>query len=316
MAINIKYRSIKAFLLTVETRSFTRAAERLGVTQPSFTSLIKDLEAILGLKLFERTTRSIDLTSAGEEFAIRVERPILDLEEAYASMADLASVRRGAVVFGALPSVALSLIPETISRLGLGYPSIEIRLIEAHNEQLLSMLRTNQIEFALAAFDKSGPEFHFVPLVHDQFCAVFTPGHSISATEPLGWRDLWSENLILLSRGSSARMQFERAQGNYHEAPGIRYDVTHMGTAVQLARQRLGVALLPRLALHELRLDGLKSREISDNGAQRTIGIVRRRDRHIAPAARILCDELAIVAARRAAHFGWTDPEPTKRPML
>ena len=91
MIFNIKYRSLKAFLLAVETGSFTHAADQLGVTQPSFTALIQDLEKILDLKLFERTTRSISLTAAGQDLHDRVARPIADLEEAYRSMSDLSS---------------------------------------------------------------------------------------------------------------------------------------------------------------------------------------------------------------------------------
>ncbi len=83
MTIKIKYRPLKAFLLAVEAHSFTRAAQRLGVTQPSFTALICDLEDSLELQLFERTTRRIALTNAGQDFHDRILRPVTDLEEAY-----------------------------------------------------------------------------------------------------------------------------------------------------------------------------------------------------------------------------------------
>src|SRR3546814_20768650 len=95
MARNIKYRSGNAFLHAVETGSFTLGANRLRVTHPSFTALIQDLEHVLDLKLFERSTRAIALTSAGTELRDRIQRPIADLEEAYRSMEDLAAVRRG-----------------------------------------------------------------------------------------------------------------------------------------------------------------------------------------------------------------------------
>ncbi len=170
MAINIKYRSLKALLLAAETGSFTHAADRLGVTQPSFTSLIQDLEVILDVRLFERTTRSIGLTAAGEEFLARIQRPVTDLEEAYRSMLDLAAVKRGAIVLGALPSTALTLIPATLGALQHKYPGLQIRVVEAHNDDLLAMLRTNQIEFALATLLGAAPDLDFQPLVADSFC--------------------------------------------------------------------------------------------------------------------------------------------------
>lgn len=296
MAINIKYRSLKALLLAAETGSFTHAADRLGVTQPSFTSLIQDLEVILDVRLFERTTRSIGLTAAGEEFLARIQRPVTDLEEAYRSMLDLAAVKRGAIVLGALPSTALTLIPATLGALQHKYPGLQIRVVEAHNDDLLAMLRTNQIEFALATLLGAAPDLDFQPLVADSFVAVYKPGHPVADMESLHWDELVPFDLILLSQGSSARAQFDRAVANSPTPVGLRYDVTHMATAVQLVRQGLGVALLPRLALPALYLQDLPCRPIDDDTAQRTIGILQRRDRHPSPAAQAFWKELEKVA--------------------
>jgi len=170
--MNIKYRPLKAFLLAVETKSFTVAASRLAVTQPSFTSLIQDLESVLGLRLFERTTRSIALTAAGQELVERVQRPIADLEEAYRNMQDLSAARRGAIVLGALPSTSLTLVPPALEALHRTHPALQVRVVEAHNAELISMLRTNQIEFALATLLDDSADFAFEPLIADAFCAV------------------------------------------------------------------------------------------------------------------------------------------------
>src|SRR5690606_15962598 len=101
----------------------------------------------------------------------------------------------------------------------------------------------------------------------------------------LHWQDLVSQDLILLSQGSSARMQFDRAVAQDPGAQGLRYDVTHMTTAIQLVRQNLGIAILPRLALPALSLNGLAYRSVADASAHRTIGIIYRRDRHLSPAS-------------------------------
>src|SRR5690606_22858461 len=89
---------------------------------------------------------------------------------------------------------------------------------------------------------------------------------------------------ILLSQGSSARMQFELSVQHDDQA-GLRYDVTHMTTAIQLVRQNLGVAILPRLALAALPLDGLAYQAVADASARRSIGVIYRNDRHLSPAA-------------------------------
>ena len=279
MAMNIKYRPLKAFLLAVDTGSFTHAASQLGVTQPSFTALIQDLEDVLGLRLFERTTRSISLTSAGQDFYARAQRPIADLEEAYRSLADLAAVRRGNVTLGALPSTALALLPVAVGALRQLHPALKVRVVEAHNDELVAMLRTNQIEFAVGA------------LAEDCFCAIYPEGHRLDRKRgPLHWRDVLRYDLILLSQGSNARQQFDRAVREETGAPAtaLRYDVTNMGTAAGMVRQGLGVSVLPRLALPELNLAGLRAAPLCDASARRAIGLLHRRDRSLSPAAQAL----------------------------
>ncbi|VFR46914.1 Transcriptional regulator, LysR family [plant metagenome] len=292
MALNIKYRPLKAFLLAVQTKSFTHAASLLGVTQPSFTALIADLESVLEVKLFERTTRQISLTAAGVEFRDRIERPMADLEEAYRSMQDLASVRRGAVVIGALPSTSLTLVPPALGALRQQHPKLQIRVVEAHNDELIAMLRTNQIEFALATLLSDAPDLKFSPLVADAFFAVYPSRHAVGQLRSLHWEDLTPLDLVLLAQGSSARHQFDRAVISDKAATGLRYDVTHMTTAVRLVSQGLGVAVLPRLALPSLGLGSLRSRPIEDESARRTIGVLHRQDRLLSPAAQALVDTL------------------------
>lgn len=300
--MNIKYRPLKAFLLAVETKSFTLAASRLAVTQPSFTSLIQDLESVLGLRLFERTTRSISLTVAGQELLDRIQRPIADLEEAYRNMQDLSEARRGAIVMGALPSISLTLVPPALEALHRTHPALQVRVVEAHNDELLSMLRTNQIEFALATLLSASADLEFEPLIADAFCAVHQPGHPTESLARLTWRDLVPHDLVLLSQGSSARAQFERALNDTSSgAAGLRYDVTHMTTATQLVRRGMGLTLLPRLALSALDMTRLKSRPLDSESARRMLGVAWRKDRHLSPGAVLAIERLRIAAAAAEA---------------
>lgn len=296
MAINIKYRPLKAFLLAVECGSFTHAADRLGVTQPSFTALIQDLEEVLGVRLFERSTRSISLTEAGKEFFLRVQRPMTDLEEGYRSVLDLAAARRGSIVMGALPSTSLTLIPPTLAALRATHPTLRVRVVEAHNDELIAMLRTNQIEFALATMLEPVADLAFQPLLDDAFLVVVPQSHPLAARSALYWRDLLPHDLILLSQGSSMRQQFDRTtQGEAGAAASSHYDVTHMTTAVGMVRQGLGITVLPRLALPELNLKGMVSKPLKDASAARTIGLLHRRDRNLSPAAQVFLAKLGSV---------------------
>lgn len=293
--MNIKYRPVKAFLLAVDSGSFTHAAGLLGVTQPSFTALIQDLEHTLGVRLFERSTRSLALTAAGRDFLARVQRPLADIEEAYRSVLDLAAARKGTVVLGTLPSAAFALVAPALKALRTKHPQLHARVVEAHNDELLMLLRTNQVECALATLLSPASDLVSRPVIEDCFCAVFPTGHSLQAVDRLTWDELSGHELILLSRGSSARSQFDRAlleRNPSAQLPQPRYDVTHIITAAAMARRGLGVAVLPRLALPELKMTGLKARLIGSPGARRTIGLVHRRDRLLTPASQRFIEEM------------------------
>jgi DNA-binding transcriptional LysR family regulator len=172
--------------------------------------------------------------------------------------------------------------------------------VEAHNDELISMVRTNQIEFALATMLEPAADLTFRPLIADSFCAVFPAGHELAARPNLHWRDLVPYDLILLSQGSSARTQFDLAVLTEAAAPAAssRYDVTHMTTAAGLVRQGLGITLLPRLALPELNLSGLLSKPLDDASAHRTIGLLQRHDRSLSPAAQAFAAQLDKVAGQ------------------
>jgi DNA-binding transcriptional LysR family regulator len=292
MALNIKYRSLKAFLLAAEVGSFTIGANILGITQPSFSALIQNLEDDLNLKLFERHTRSIALTSVGMELRDRILRPITDLEEAYRNMTDLAAVRRGMVVVGALPSTSLTLVPPTLNTLGATHPALEVRVIEAYNDQLVEMLRTNQVEFAIASQTDEAPELAFELLTDDTFCVVYPPGNTIDSLDKVLWNDLVQQKLILLGRGSSIRRQFDRAIHLEAMPAVLHYDVTHMTTAVILVKQGLGITILPHLPLRALPIHGLRYKLIDEDTARRRIGVLYRRDRHLSPGSRIFIESL------------------------
>lgn len=277
MIYNIKYRPLKAFLLATETSSFTEAANLLGVTQPSFSALIRDLEDTLGIALFERTTRRVSLTAEGVLFCGLIKQSIDDLEQAYRNMLDLSANHRNSLVIGALPSTALTVLPSVLGALRKTQPALRIRVVEAHHDDLMTMVRTSQVEFALSALLEEVDEMETIPLLDDVFCVVYPPEHPISKQDSLYLEDLVPYDLILLSKGSSARNLYEKAVAEVTTRAGLRVDTTHMGTAIRFVHQGMGVAVLPRLALQSLNLNGLIYKPLADPVAHRKIGLVHQK---------------------------------------
>ena len=121
-------RHIRAFLALARAGSFTRAAAELHMAQPTLTVQIQQLEAAVGVKLFDRNKRHVALTQAGRDLLVPLERILIDVEAIAASTEELLEHRRGLVTVAALPSVAAGLLPRAIKKLSESYPGITVRV--------------------------------------------------------------------------------------------------------------------------------------------------------------------------------------------
>src|SRR5256885_11347879 len=155
--MNITSRQLKAFLLTARYQSFSRAADQLFITQSGMSVLVRELEAQLGFRLFERTTRRVMLTKFGSKFLPIADKSLLELEQAAANIGRSASAEKGDLAVGATPFVAAYLLPAALAAYALRNPLLHVRLIDAEGAPLVQMLQAGQVHGAPAAVDYDPP---------------------------------------------------------------------------------------------------------------------------------------------------------------
>src|SRR3954470_13815026 len=132
--MNITLRQLHGFRAVAELGSFTRAAQRLKIAQPALSLHVRDLERELSLRLFDRTTRKVELTVAGREFLQSVEKLISDLESAVANAREWTERKRGRCILAAPPFLAAMIIPKAIAEYKSAHPAIEVRVIDAQTD--------------------------------------------------------------------------------------------------------------------------------------------------------------------------------------
>ena len=136
--MNINLRQLRAFVSIGRLGSFTRAAEALHATQPALSAQIRDLEEALGVKLFDRNTRSVSLTQAGEDLMPSVDTVLADLTSVVARARDVARRNTGRVTVAALPSLAATLMPRVIARMRDEHPGIVVVIKDALAERAVA----------------------------------------------------------------------------------------------------------------------------------------------------------------------------------
>jgi DNA-binding transcriptional LysR family regulator len=285
--MNITLRQIQAFRTVAEFGSFTRAAERLNLAQPALSLSIRELERELNLKLFDRTTRRVELTSAGREFLLSADKLLADLDRAVRNAQDLSERKRGRIVVAAPPLLAAMIVPTAIAEYSKAFPGIDVGLIDARvGDQILDRLRGGEADLAIGTFDERADGIRRETLAQDSLALFCAPSSPLAKKRRLRWSDLRDHKLIMLTRDSSIRVLTERTLAqNGHDAGKPLYEVSQMTTAVMLAEAGLGVTVLPAYAWSFARGREIVSRPLIEPQVMRDVYLIQPESRSLSPAA-------------------------------
>ncbi|MDB5762678.1 MAG: hypothetical protein JWQ21_1673 [Herminiimonas sp.] len=284
--MNFKLRPLAGFVLAAHHGSFSLAANELAMTQPAFSQMIRELESVIGVQLFERTTRRVALSEAGRQLLSMVERPLDDLEDAWRYIRDIAGGKRGRIVFSSLPSVAFGIATATLARFKAHHPEITARLIEEPDMTLLERVLLREVDFGIGTLPVAHPELNFRELLRDELTAVVPADHPLTQTHQRAtWKELSKQSLVLLPRQSITRNLTERGFSAVGISVEPAYEVANMVTALGMVRAGLGITFMPSMVLRELNMKNLKAVSLSNPAPERIIGVIRRVDRALSPAS-------------------------------
>jgi len=281
--MNVSTRQLRAFIALAEQRNFTRAASLSNLSQPAFSALIRQLEEALGLRLFDRSTRSVELTPEGAEFEHSARRVLDEFEGALAGVHDQAARRRGRVSIALLPSLAAGWLPQVLAEFREAYPGIELQVADVLSEPCIELVRSGHADFALAATRAETPELRAEPFCSDDFHLVCPDDHPLAHASDVRPRDLAAYPFIHLSRTSSVRQYLDAA--THPQVMNTVLEVDQLATVTGMVRAGLGISIVPRLTLFHFQSPGLVTRRLSWPGLKRRLYLVQRRDRSLSIAA-------------------------------
>lgn len=227
---------------------FVKAADAVGVTQPTLSAGIKELEGLLGVVLVDRSRTGAALTPAGEEAAARALGAIEQVEELVRAVRDAARPLSGAFRLGAIPTVAPFLLPRALGALRAHFPQVRLHLREDLTHRLIDALHARTLDAALIALPYEAEGIEVEVIGEDEFLLVTPLGHRLSEEGTLEPSQIAGEDLLLLEDGHCLR---EHALALCRLAPGRRssdVSATSLHTLVQMVGAGLGLTLLPRLA--------------------------------------------------------------------
>jgi DNA-binding transcriptional LysR family regulator len=278
-----EFRHLKAFITVARLGSFTSAAKVLHISQPALTVQIQQFEEALNIRLFDRDTRSLQLTTLALEYMPSFERLLADYEALSNSVASASRGAHGSIGIACLPSVSATILPLAVTRYRVQHPDVRIAIKDAVAQRVVEMVQSGEVHFGVGTFDADLPGVDYEHLFVDQMLLVFAAAHPFAGVKRVSIRRLMQEDLILTDRQSSIRKMIDRAFSAAGYLPEPAYEVTYISTAFAFARAGLGVAILPASMTNDTEMLGLESRALGDETMVRRIGIVTRTKRSLSP---------------------------------
>jgi len=297
--MNITLRQLHAFVTIGRLRSFTRAAEALHATQPALSAQVRELERALGVKLFDRSTRSVTLTQAGHDLMPAVDNALGDLGAVVARARDVARLDTGRVTVAALPSLAATVLPGVVARMRDLHPGIAVTIEDALAERIVGLVRTEQVDLALTSAPPTDPQLEFAPLLTDRMVAVLPPAHPLARAKQVRLLDLLATPLVLMDGESSVRRIVDAAYADLGRLAMPDFEVAYMSTAIGLVRAGLGATLLPSSSAELRAATDLVTRDLDTPKLERRLGTLKLRRRALSPAAEALLVVLRAVVGPR-----------------
>lgn len=279
---------VQAFVHVAELGSFNRAAEHLFITQTALTRRIQRLEAFVGLRLIDRTTRSTALSPMGKDFLPLARRIVDDLVHGLDRLRTRSRLGVGDVTLATLQSVAFRQLPLALRSYAKTYPHNRIQLLERSGALVTEAVREGQADFGIHIQQEANPDLSEEMLVRDPFVLVCSRAHPASKLKRVGWSNLAGIDLITLGGASGNRRIVETQLVKAGLQTRGRFVVESTPSAIALARENVGAAILPAAMNATTVATGLVEVPLVDPVLYRTIALVRRRNETLSPAASAL----------------------------
>lgn len=295
MNINWTAHELEVFLGVAETLSFRQTALRMHLSQPAVSGTVVRLEAMLSARLFDRTTRAVQLTEAGRVFVDQARYMRHQMEEAAMRVRAVSEAQVGRVALAALPSLAATVVPLAFARFARDHPAVRLELVDRLAGPAFEMVRAGRVDFALTAANPAYADLQYQALSSDAFVLLLPHDHRLArGSSALAWADIAGLPHISMPAGTSVRQYADDAFLTHKVRFEPRYEVEYLATIAAMVAAGVGVSALPELAARVAKTPAVVMRKLRSPVMRRPIGLVSPRGRAFSPVALRMIEMLKI----------------------
>lgn len=285
VSANITIIKLRSFAAVAELSNFHAAAEKLGVSQPALSAQVNELERLLGVPLFHRTTRRVELTDEGLRLWAKARTILSELDNISDNLRGEAELERGNITISCLPTFANSFFPKALSDFSSTYPNVQVNLVDEPTAALIETVRKGEADFGIGSEPLTQNGIAFEKLVIDPFVLICRSDDPLAQKKSIRGRELLRLPLITSRYGPNVTRSLAEYISKLGSTHQPKYEVNYHYTLGGLVDAKMGYGCLPSLGMALTGYPNLVAIPIVEPRCTRTIGVITRKGDRLSPAA-------------------------------
>jgi LysR family transcriptional regulator, cyn operon transcriptional activator len=277
----LEIRHLRYFLAVAEAGSFSRAADRLGISQPSISQQMRDLEAELRVSLFQRRGKRILLTPSGLIFQEHARAMLRQLESFLQELATEPGQARGALHIGVVPILNVPLMPHLLGRFTSEHPGISLTVEEISSTEIETAIEEGRMDVGLGFLTRHSPNLHYERLCTDQFALIVSESHQWAKRRVVQLSELHQQRLLQLPNTFVMRRMSDEICRKHQVRPRTVAEINAIGVLLRSLEPLQAAALMPTITLREREALKLKAIRLQGKDLAVEIGLLRLIDSEI-----------------------------------
>lgn len=290
--LRMELRQLEYFRSVCQELHFTRAAEKIGISQPSLSQQIRLLEHEIGAPLFDRIGKKTALTESGRLLLKYTQNIFHEIEQAQTAIKELNGLQRGNISIGTLLTVENYLIPPTLLNFHRLYPAIKISVFGLRTEDIRISLLENKLDIGIVFLPMKDRELESISLYKEELALAVPNGHPLEEQEMVHLDVLRTTSSVLFPENYFLRQLINKSCNDLGFLPQPTFEITTMESLIDMVEKGVGVTILPKPYLECLNNNKIRVIPILNNNLSREVGIVYRKDKYMGAATRLLIDQL------------------------
>jgi LysR family transcriptional regulator, carnitine catabolism transcriptional activator len=301
--MKLTFRQFEILLAAAEAESFSDAAQRLKISQPSLSESIRRIEQELGARLFDRTTRSLRLTAHGRHAATVAREAVRDFRRSLDRLAQAGRQER--ITVAALPSIVCSVLPVALQAFARDRSAVDIGLHDVQHERAVGLVMDGVADIAVTIKPAQREDLHFQEVTSDLAHLVCRKDDPLARRKQVRWQELDGRPFIGITRTSSVRRLTDAAFVQAETALAPRFELEQILSAIAMVEAGFGITALPSFTFAMFKGRDLVVRPLVEPRVRRNVGFVTHAARTLPPHAE------ALMRAIRASLLRVTKSAPT-----